>query len=240
MVENQIRQPVIVLVRPQMGENIGAVARAMANFGLGRLRLVAPRDGWPNAAAEATSSGALEWIEVSVFETLSEALADISYAYGTTARARDMAKPVLIPSQASLDAAERSIKALTAFVFGPERTGLENDEVALCHGLITVPTDSAFSSLNLGQCVLLMAYEISQSFKLGEHQPREHQAASQADFDGLFERLESALETKGFFTEANLRPKVTRNIRTMLMRGELSEQEVRTYHGILTALLRGG
>jgi tRNA/rRNA methyltransferase len=236
--------PVFILVRPQMGENIGAVARAMGNFCISEMRIVAPRDGWPNESALATASGAFDHINPPrVYDDLASALADIQYAYGTTARERDLAKPVLLPATAAEDSARRSLAAQpsikTAFVFGPERTGLENDDIALCHALVRVPTNPAFSSLNLGQCALLMAYEAARAFGSGAAPvANPHIPAAMEEFETLWKRLETALDEAGFFTEDNLKPKVVRNIKTMMLRGEPSSQELRTYHGILSALLR--
>jgi tRNA/rRNA methyltransferase len=223
-----------------MGENIGAAARAMANFGLNHLRIVAPRDGWPNEVAISNAAGAFDLFDAEIFDTLADALADVNYAYATTARMRDIAKPIFTPHKATMDAAERCAngEAHCAFVFGPERTGLENHEIAQCHSIVNVPTDPAFSSLNLGQCVLLIAYEIAQVFALTQTYAREHSPATIQSFDHLFERLTQALDEGQFFQEDNLRPTMVRNIRAALMRAEMSEQEIRTFHGVLTALRR--
>lgn len=233
---------VIILVASQMGENIGAAARAMANFGLSCLRLVAPRDGWPNPAAETMSSGAFAYMEpVEVFDDLSGALADVQFAYATSARPRGMVKPVATPqeaAQATLDKTQAGQRV--AFVFGAERTGLENDDVARCHSLLQVPTAPDFASLNLGQCVLLVAYALF-SAKLeaaGDISFDVEPPAPQADFDNLFDRLEIALDEGGFFKEPNLRPTVVRSIRNMLLRAGFTAQEVKTFHGVMSALKR--
>ena len=155
-------QPVIILTRPQMGENIGAAARAMLNFGLTDLRLVAPRDGWPNPRAVAMASGAAGQVldRARVFPTLAEAMADIDYAYATTARGRELTKPVLTPATAMADGRARTGQgARIAVIFGPERAGLENDDVARANAIITVPVNPDFPSLNLAQAVLLTGYE---------------------------------------------------------------------------------
>ena len=232
--------PVIILTRPQMGENIGAAARAMANFGLGRMRIVNPRDGWPNDAATSMASGAFDegHVEAELFDTLEDALHDVSYAYATTARRRDLAKPMMIPRAAAEDATARLNDSQVAFVFGPERTGLENEEVVQCQQLITVPTAPDFSSLNLGQCVLLVAHEL---FNARGHTPTEspHAPAPQEEFNAFFDRFDGLLDEGRFYREEGLRPTMTRNIRTMMLRAEMSEQEIRTYHGILSALSRG-
>jgi len=154
-----------ILVHPQMGENIGAAARAMMNFGLRDLRLVAPRDGWPNERAIDMAAGAFDHMPApQVFETLSEAISDLHKTYATTARARDMVKPVFTPDAASEDGLEVLAQdgAKIGFVFGAERTGLENEDLSRCSAIINVPTNPDFSSLNLGQCVLLMSYALSQ------------------------------------------------------------------------------
>ncbi len=231
--------PVFVLARPQMGENIGAAARAMANFGITDLRLVAPRDGWPNPSALAMSSGALDHITVSVFDTLTDALHDVHYAFATTARPRDMVKPVVTPRQAAEETAQRDGQR-TAFVFGAERTGLENDEVSQCHAIITAPTSPDFSSLNLGQGVLMVAYELFMALQSDIPAPapkQDNPPATQEEFDNLFHRLEQALDDGGFFREESLRPKVTRNLRSPLLRAGLTSQEIKTLHGALRALI---
>jgi tRNA/rRNA methyltransferase len=238
-----INAPAIVLVRPQMGENIGAAARAMLNFGLTDLRLVAPRDGWPNRAATDNSSGALDVMPpVQVFDTLAEALTDCHFVYATTARMRDMVKPTFEVKSAVDDGTQRTASGQKlAFVFGPERTGLENDDLTLCHALIHVPTNPDFSSLNLGQCVLLIAYEWMSAQSSSYGKPLTLNGSLPATQDKLEEfqrRLEQELDSKGFFREPTLKPTVSRNIRNIFARSELSEQELRTLHGVVTALLR--
>ena len=232
-------EPVIILVRPQMGENIGATARAMLNFSLQDLRLVAPRDGWPNAAAVSNSSGALDVMaEPQVFEDLPRALADCHYVYATTARSRDMVKPVMDVSAAMEDARKRQADGQKiAFVFGPERTGLENDDLAHCHGLIHVPTNPDFSSLNLAQCALLIVYEWAMSEALEPSDIVEYLPAEQGEIDNFFNRLEEELESAGFFRDEGLKPTMQRNIRNMFLRAELTDQEIRTFHGIVSALI---
>ena len=230
--------PAILLVRPQMGENIGAAARAMANFGLTDLRLIAPRDGWPNDRAMDMASGAFDHMPAPrVFDSLAAASADLHHLYATTARRRDLVKPVFTPDAAVTDGLTKA--GQTGFVFGPERTGLENDDLSLCHALITIPTNPNFSSLNLGQSVLLMAYAYMQSthdqkprtLPLGDSFP-----ATQADLIGFYNRLETALDENGFFKSPGLKPTMIRNIRAIFARAEMTEQEVRTLHGVLSAL----
>lgn len=231
-------KPAIILVRPQMGENIGAAARAMMNFNLSDLRLVAPRDGWPNPRAIDMASGALDIMpEPQIFETLHEALADCQYALATTARRRDMVKPVFTPQGAMPELHKHS---KTALVFGPERTGLENDDLALCNGFITVPTNPDFASINLGQSVLLLAYEWmrsidgtpDQELPTGNSAPASHQ-----ELEDFFTRLEKELEAGHFFRDEGLRPTMVRNIRSSLIRATPTEQEVRTWHGIISSLI---
>ncbi len=229
-------RPVFILVRPQMGENIGAAARAMWNFGLRDLRLVAPRDGWPNRAADDTSSGALDEMgEVRVFSTLAEAAADVQFSFAVTARPRDIAKPVFTPNGAIADITTRAGQK-TGFVLGPERTGLENDEVALCHAILTIPANPAFPALNLAQSVLLIAWEIFKSNDATAAIEARHEPAKLADFEAMFARLEGLLKDGGFFKTDIQKPTMIRNLRAMLMRGEWSEQEIRTFQGILSAL----
>ena len=231
--------PSIILVRPQMGENIGAAARAMANFGFTDLRLVAPRDGWPNDRAVDMASGAFEHMpEPQVFEDLAAASADLHHLYATTARRRDLVKPVYTPDAAVADGLAKAGRV--GFVFGPERTGLENDDLSLCHSLITIPTSPDFSSLNLGQSVLLMAYahmqathnQAPRALPQGDSFPATHE-----DLVGFYSRLEDALDDSGFFKAANLKPTMIRNIRAIFSRAELTDQEVRTLHGVVSALI---
>lgn len=232
----------IILVHPQMGENIGAAARAMANFGLSDLRLVKPRDGWPNERANDTASGAFDHMPApQLFETLEEAIKDLNKTYATTARSRDMVKPVFTPDAAIEDSLALGDDAKIGFVFGPERTGLENEELSHCNAIINVPTNPDFSSLNLGQCVLLIAYALSRHcleaeevvLPVGDSMP-----VSQDKLDEFIDRLETSLEDADFFKADNLKPTMTRNIRNIFTRGDLSDQEVRTLHGILTALIK--
>jgi tRNA/rRNA methyltransferase len=233
-----VNKPIFILVRPQMGENIGAAARAMANFGLRELRIVAPRDGWPNPAATSNASGAFEEMDaVKVYDTLQDATSDLHYLYATTARDRVMAKPVFTPAAAIEDALGRADQKI-GFVFGPERTGLENDELVLCHGIVTIPTNPVFASLNLGQTALLIAYEfIRATHNAQAIRPAQEMPASQKTLDDMFVRLQAELETHQFFKTEELKPTMLRNIRTMFMRAEWSEQEVRTFHGMISALI---
>ena len=231
--------PLIILVRTQMGENIGAAARAMLNCGLEEMRLVAPRDGWPSEAAEAMSSGALAKMPpVAVHDTLPEAIADCRHVYATTARRRDMAKPVMTARDAAADMARRAAAGeKTAILFGPERAGLDNDDVALAHTLITIPLNPAFSSLNLAQGVLLCAYEWANADKSFDAHEPDHVPAAMAELTNLYDRLEDELDKGGFFRSPEMKPTVLRNLKTLLARSEMSAQEVSTFHGVITCLI---
>lgn len=234
-----MNDPNIILVNPQMGENIGAAARAMFNFNLRNLRLVAPRDGWPNIEAERNGAGALEHMNVSVFETLEDAIADLGFVLATTARNRDMTKTVYTPQGAVAALTERP-QTGCGLVFGAERTGLLNKHLALCHGFITIPTNPDFSSLNLGQSVLLMAWEWmraqSQEIPAQKLYTGDSFPAAQSDTESFFKRLELELEDGGFFKAPDLKHVMIRNIRNMFIRAELTDQELRTFHGIVSAL----
>jgi tRNA/rRNA methyltransferase len=236
--------PAIILSEPQLGENIGACARAMANFGLSDLRLVKPRDGWPNPKAEAMAAGAAGLIaSARVFDSVEQAIAPLGLVYASTARDRSMAKEVLTPAEAAQrlrEAAQKGVRS--AVLFGNERAGLTNDEVALADCVITIPTDPGFSSLNLGQAALLIGYEW---FKAGDTTPPsqiDHGAALPApreELIRLFEHLEEELEKSGFLFPPGNRPGMIRNLRSILHRAQLTDQEVRTLRGVIVALTRG-
>ena len=237
---SQPPSPAIVLVAPQLGENIGMVARAMANFGLRELRLVAPRDGWPNDKARASASGA-DWVidDARVFDTTAEAVADLGLVLATTARPREMAKPVLNPEAAATRLAARVDAGETAgILFGGERSGLDNDDVAQADAIITFPTAPEFASLNLAQSVLLLGYEWFRT--RGEHGGRPRAAppplAAKADQQRLFEHLESELDAAGFLFPPEKRPVMVRNLRTIFQKAELTDQEVRSLRGVIRAL----
>lgn len=236
--------PVVILNEPQLAENIGAVARVMANFGLSDLRLVRPRDGWPQDRAWASASGA-DWPldNAKVFDRLEEAVADLRLIYATTARSRGTQLPVLTPREAAaeLHAADGQGHAV-GLLFGGERAGLETDDIALCHGIVTIPVDERFRSLNLAQAVALNAYE----WRLGvTDRPREafaqnvDEPAEMSIVVGLYEQLEGELDNAGFFHPPEKRPSMVRNLRISLGRARLTEQEVRTWRGVVTALSRG-
>ncbi len=233
--------PAIILVEPQLGENIGTAARAMLNCGLVDLRLVRPRDGWPNRKAVAAASGADAVIEnVRLFDSTAEAVADLSRVYATTARHRGQIKPVVTPRQAATEmraALGRGEK--TGVLFGPERTGLHNDDIPLADTVLQVPLNPAFSSLNLAQAVLLIGYEW---FQAGSGVPARQLVtnqtglASKAELLNFFAHLEQELVDCGFLRNAEKRPSMVRNIRNIFQRADLTEQEIRTLHGIVKEL----
>jgi tRNA/rRNA methyltransferase len=235
--------PFIVLTRPQMGENIGAAARAMLNFGLEHMRLVAPRDGWPNASATAMASGASTVLDhAGLFPDLGAALADCDYVYATTARMRGLVKPVLTPETAMAEARAliRSGKRV-AVLFGPERAGLENDDVAHANAIITVPVNPGFYSLNLAQCVLLTAYEFMRQTSDAPGARLElagTDMASAIEVRKLGDHLEDKLDEAGFFFPDQKAPGMKLNLRNMLSRWTLTRSEVQTLHGILRQLAR--
>lgn len=222
-------KPAIILVTPQMGENIGAAARAMANFGLTDLRLINPRDGWPNELAIRNGSGAFDHVKTQIFENFEGAIADLQTVYATTARPRDLNKRVYNPAQAIEKSAGK-----TGIVFGAERTGLLNEHIAQCNAVITFETNPDFSSLNLGQAVLLVASQMQNNSNQEQHLD----FAQQSEIKNLSDRLIQELETAQFFREDNLRPKIEENIRNLLSRAHLSESETKMLHGIITALTK--
>jgi tRNA/rRNA methyltransferase len=228
--------PVIVLVRPQLGENIGKAARAMLNFGLTELRLVAPRDGWPNPDAGPSAAGADEVLaEAQVYGTLAEAVTDCVHVFATTVRKRGVAKPVMTPEEAAL--AIRAEAGRSAIVFGPERSGLETDEVALCRTIITVPVNPEFASLNLAQAVILTAYEWSKSANLVPPTLTEiHPPAPQVELEGMIEQLEGLLEAGGYFYPPHRTVATKRTLRSLLTKPRWNHLEVRTLRGVLSTL----
>ncbi len=227
----------IILSNPQMGENIGAAARAMLNFGLSDLRIINPRDGWPNERAMATSSGAIDNIQVNVFDTLTDAIADLHYCFATTSRGRDMVKPIFTPNTARIEVNRRKAQGQNiGIVFGAERTGLLNEEICQCQSILTFPVNPDFASLNLSQAVLLMAYELGSGTSSGTIDDNKQQLATQKDIHSFLCRLEEDLNERNFFRSDDLKPTMIRNISNMFTRAELTEQEVRTLHGILSAL----
>ena len=236
--------PVIVLVEPQLGENIGMVARAMANFGLHELRLVNPRDGWPNERANAAASRADHVIEATrVFDNLAQAIGDLQYVVATTARKRDMLKAVLNPDEASSimrGAFKNDVR--TGILFGRERWGLHNDEVALADAMVTFPVNPAFASLNIAQAVLLMSYEWMKSGE-GEgansaFRAPDSQVAQKKELQSFFNHLEGALEDAKYYYPEDRRERMTDNLRSIFTHAGLKELELQTLHGVVAALER--
>ena len=231
-------KPVIVLVRPQLGQNIGKAARAMLNFGLTELRLVAPRDGWPNPDAGPAASGADVVLEqASIFDTVEEAIADCSMVFASTVRRRDLVMPVVTPADMA-DAIAAS-RARSAILFGPERSGLETEEVALANAIVTVPINPEFASLNLAQAVILLAYEWSRRSELAQPPAKELETpAPHGELEGLIAQLDEALVEKGYFHPPS-RTQATRNtIRTILTKPSWSSREVKAMRGIIRSLVR--
>lgn len=234
-------QPVFVLVAPQMGENIGAAARAMWNFGLSRLRLVAPRDGWPNPRAEAMASGAAPVLDrVRLAVSTAEACADLTLLYATTARDRALTKRVLTPEAAMAEArAAVAAGERVGFLFGPERSGLETADVVRANAVVSVPVNPAFGSLNLAQCVLLMAYEWRREWAeapAGTRQLAEAKLAAGAEVDALVARLTAELDGVGFFHPEAKRARMLASLDSLIRRAALTEGDVRTLHGVVRAL----
>jgi tRNA/rRNA methyltransferase len=232
-------RPVIVLVRPQLGQNIGKAARAMLNFGLTEMRLVAPRDGWPNPEAGPAASGADEVLEqAQVFATVAESISDCSQVFASTVRRRDLVMPVLGP----VEMADRitAQPARSAILFGPERSGLETEDVALANAIVTVPINPEFGSLNLAQAVILLAYEWSKQSALAQPTARELEPpAPHAEIEGMIQQLDDALVDKGYFHPPS-RTQATRNtIRTIFTKTGWSSREVNAVRGILRALVTG-
>ena len=233
--------PVFVLVRPQMGENVGAAARAMWNFGLDAMRVVAPRDGWPNPRAVAMASGAGRVLDAAgLFDATADAVGDCERVYATTARGRDLTKRVLTPEAAMAEARALGRKGRRcAVLLGPERTGLENDDVALANAVVTVPVNPAFPSLNLAQCALLMAYEWSRA---GGFEPERAmipaEAARHAEVEALARHWEERLEAAGFFFPEAKAPRMREGLRNLWSRMPLTRADVAVLHGALRQLVR--
>lgn len=247
--------PSIILMEPQLADNIGMVARACANFGLDDLRLVNPRDGWPNEKARIAASGANYIIDdAKAYESLDDSIADLNWLAATTARQRDLRKPVLTPEQAIAEMRTRIARGeRCGILFGRERNGLETGEVANADALIMIPVNSRFASLNLAQAVLLTGYEwlrgsahaslgrvttyekpLAEGFNMGADRP-----ATRAELTGFFEHLEGELDRLGFFNPQHKRPNVVQNLRSFFLRAGATDQEVRTLRGIVATLAQG-
>lgn len=263
------KSPCVILVNTQLPENIGATARAMMNFGQDELRLVAPREEWPHERAydlAGTASSILD--NAKVFSTLREAVADRQYVYAATARGREMMKPVFTPPDAMKNISDKAQENV-AFVFGPERTGLSNDDLAIADAIITIPTAPSLASLNIGQSVVVLAYEYFTSFRrkpesqaselaldpaaraaddgytkattsadaspIGEKNP----PATKQELQGFLDKLERELDAVDFWKVDDKKPKMWLNLRNIFTRNNLTEQEVRTLHGVMAELIRG-
>ncbi len=233
--------PAIILVRPQMGENIGAAARAMLNFGLDRMRIVAPRDGWPNPKAVAMASGAGRVLdEAALHDTLGAAIGDCDFVFATTARGRELAKPVLSPERAmeqarALVAAGKKVGVL----FGPERAGLENDDIARANAIVTIPVNPEFFSLNLAQSVLLLAYEWRrQGGEVAHERLANTDFATAIEVEKLADHYEAELDASGFFFPETKAPGMKLVLRNMWSRLALTRSDVQRLHGLLRQLLR--
>ncbi len=232
--------PAVILVEPQLGENIGTAARAMLNCGLGDLRLVRPRDTWPNDKAMTAASGAdLVVNGARLFGRIEDAIADLRHVYATTTRDRFMVKRVLTPRAAAAEMRRLAAAGeACGILFGPERTGLTTDQVAFADTIVTAPLNPAFSSLNLAQAVLVVGYEwfMAGDETPGEQLPTGHsRPATQAEYRRFFDHLEEELVLNGFLRNKEARPSMVRNLRALLLRAQCTEQELRTLHGVVTA-----
>ncbi len=233
--------PAIILVEPQMGENIGAAARAMWNFGLRDLRIVSPRDSWPNERAIAMASGATPVIDnARIFDSTAAAIADLHYVVATTARPREMIKTVYTPERACAVMRDKTGQGESVgILFGKERTGLENDDVVRANAIVSVPVNPAFASLNLGQCVLLLSYEWRRL--TGDAEPQfesmgRTEPATSDDVDRMLVHLEEELDEAHFFFPEHKRASMQANLRNIFRRAPLTDQDVRTLRGVIRAL----
>lgn len=233
-----ITLPAIILINPQLGENIGMCARAMFNCGLTDLRIVNPRDGWPSEKAIAASSGALEkGVVARVYASTAEAVADCTYIMATTARPRDMVKEVFTPREGAV---KMRTEHAVGILFGAERMGLHNDDIAIANAVITIPLNPTFTSLNIAQAVLLMSYEW---FTAADHTAPsqlvtgDSDVASAQEIAELVARMETEMDNGGFFRSAELRPTLVRNLQALFARTRMTSQETSTFHGIISALI---
>lgn len=238
--------PVIILVNPQMGENIGAAARAMMNFGLRDLRLVAPRDGWPNPKAEEMAAHGETIIHnAKVYPTTRNAVADLHYVYASTARDRRMQKPQLTPAESAEDGVKRIHDGQRiGILFGPERSGLTNEDIALAHAILTIPTDEKYASLNIAQSSVVIAYEWwvhKNTINTALSEPDGNKISSFAtgeEIHAFFDHLEQALDASYFFKLEEKKPRMWQNLRATFLRAGLSSQEVHTLRGVIAALAK--
>src|SRR5262245_11233495 len=239
-----IAGPVVILVEPQLGENIGAAARAMANFGLSELRLVKPKQGWPNEKARLMAAGADRVLEgVRLFDSVPAAMADCNFVLATPARAHDQAKPVVSPEQAAREMAPRvAAGERVALMFGRERNGLENDEVGLADAIVTLPVNPAFASLNLAQAVAVTCYEwfkLASANALPFAMPEKSAAAGKQQLLAFFANLERELEKVEFFRPPDKRDTMVINMRNIFTRMDPTQQDIQTLHGVIMALVEG-
>ena len=230
-------KPVIILVRPQLGQNIGKTARAMLNFGLTELRLVAPRDGWPNPEAGPAASGADVVLKrARVFATAQEAIADCSHVFASTVRRRDLVMPVLGPPEMAEYIGASTQRS--AILFGPERSGLETEEVALADAIVTVPINPEFASLNLAQAVILLAYEWSKRSELTQPTAKDLEPpAPHGELEGLIEQLNGELDAKGYFHPPSRTAATKNTLRTIFTKTRWSSREVKAIRGVIRALV---
>jgi tRNA/rRNA methyltransferase len=234
--------PAIILCEPQLGENIGMVARAMANFGLSELRIVNPRDGWPNEKARSAAANAQHVIaHAKVYDDLPAAIADLNFVFATTARQREALKPVRGPVEAAKTLRKNEAADLrTGILFGREKWGLNNDEISLSDEIVTFPVNPAFASLNIAQAVLLMSYEWMKTGLEDEHETafagQEMVPAVKERTIGLFNQLEEALDSRGYFRPREKTEVMTHNLRAILMRAQFTETEIRLLRGVVTSL----
>lgn len=228
--------PVIVLVRPQLGQNIGKAARAMLNFGLTEMRLVAPRDGWPNPEAGPAASGADVVLDSArVFDTTAGAIADCSLVYASTVRRRDLVLPVVGPETMAREI--HSTEGRSAILFGPERSGLATEDVALANRIVTVPINPEFGSLNLAQAVILLAYEWSRGAALEQPTAKEMEPpAPMGELEGLIDQLEESLDQAGYFFPPNRVEATKATLRTILTKPQWSSREISALRGVIRAL----
>jgi TrmH family RNA methyltransferase len=236
--------PVVILVRPQLADNVGACARAMANGGLFHMRLVAPRDGWPQEKAWRMASGADRILDAAtVHDTVADAVADLHHVFATCPRPRHIVKPVLTARGAAVELREICTRGLRAgLLFGPERAGLDNDDMAAADALVRFPLNPAFMSLNLAQAVMVMAYEwwtADDGTPPRTLMTNETQVATKGRLDNFLAHLVDQLDACGFLRNLPKRPGMVRNIRHFFQRGEVTEQELRTLHGVVTELAIG-
>ncbi|HWE44958.1 MAG TPA: RNA methyltransferase [Caulobacteraceae bacterium] len=237
------KPPVVILTEPQLAENIGAVGRVMANFGLTELRMVRPRDGWPQQRAWASASGA-DWTldDAKIFDSVAAAIADLRLVHATTARPRETVLPVLTPEESAAELNQASRDGIPiGLLFGGERAGLETHDIALCQAVVTIPIDSRFRSLNLAQAVAINAYEWRKTISATAPAAFRDQPppAEMAAMSGLYEHFETELEAAGFFHPPEKKSAMVRNLRVALSRARFTDQEVRTFRGVITALSKG-